>query len=256
MVGPYSGGTSIPIYDEYGEGLAGNGASGIDLSGLSGLATSSNVAAAGYGLEGFASLAQGIAAAQRAKKLAAYNAEVAGNNAQAEAWAAENQAQQYIRRAAMARQQQLDDEQIAQNALAYREARQHEQNEYILGQTRAIVGNSGLMMSGSPMAVFEETVRQQELDTLAGRYQLALQIRQGRQQSQEQTTQDEYAAEMLRFGAGERLRIGKQQGQLIQSQADTSGVAAGINRAGASLLKGYNTYNYMQERRANATLLS
>jgi hypothetical protein len=219
------------------------------------LGTGSNIAGAGYGVEAFAQLAQGILAAKRAKRIAEYNAEVTEANAQAQANAAEIEAQQYIRRAALTRQQLADAEQIAQTAQSYREERQREQDARILGQTRAIVASSGLMMSGSPLAVYEETARQQQLDILATRYQTEVQLRQQRQAAEEQITQDEYAAQLARFGGAERLRIGGAQGGLLRSEADGSAVGAGLLRASASVTKGAAVYQTLEEQRKNLTLL-
>lgn len=253
---PTGGELSYPPYGPREDQGGGEPASlNFDWSGLGNLATGANVSAAGAGAEAFANLAQGILAAKRAKKFAAYNADVAEANAESQANAAEIEAQQYIRRAALARRQQQEEEQIAGQAQAYREARQEEQNERILGQTRAIIASSGVMLSGSPMAVLEETARQQRLDILATRYQTSLQLRQSRIASEESATQDEYAAQLARFGAGERLRIGRAQGAALRSGADGSAVGAGLLKATASLTKGAAEYAYNMERQKSRTLL-
>ena len=238
-----------------GEGVVASPSASFDWSSLSGWGTGANIGAAGSGMQAFAQLAQGIMAAKRAKKLAAYNADILESNAQAEAFAAENHAQQYLRRAALTRQAQLEEEQLNAAAQAYREDRQREQHVRLRSQTRAIVASSGLMMSGSPLVVYEETVRQQELDILATRYQSALELRQSRHASTEAVTQDEYAAEMARFGGGERLRIGGTQAGLLRSNADGSAVGAGLLQAGATLSRGAATYGYERERRKSRTLL-
>jgi hypothetical protein len=198
------------------------------------------ISAAGYGTEALAAIAQSIQAGKRARAIASYNEDVTNANAQAQAYAAENEAIQYQRQAAIAQQDQV----LAGQAQSYRERREREQHERILGQTRAIIASSGLMMGGSPLAAYEETARQQELDVLAQRYQTALQIRA----SGEQATQAEYAAQMARWGAGERLRVGRAQGGLLKAQADDDYVLAGLMKAGGAAVKGAGTYAYLSER--------
>jgi hypothetical protein len=217
--------------------------------------TGAGMSAYGYGAEALANLAQGLLAAKRAKRIAEYNADITAANAEAQANAAEIEAQQYQRRAALARRELAEAEVIATQAHAYREERQREQNARILGQTRAIVASSGLMMSGSPLAVYEETARQQQLDLLATRYQTQLQLRQQRAATEEQITQDAYAAQLARYGAGERLRVGRAQGGLLRGEADTSGTMAGLLKASASLTKGAAVYQNLEERRTQPTLL-
>jgi hypothetical protein len=225
-------------------------------SGVSSFAsTGSGMAGMGYGAEALASLAQGLLAAKRAKRIAEYNADITEANAQAQAQAAEVEAQQYIRRAALTQRELAEAEVLTQQAQAYREARQQEQDARILGQTRAIIGSSGLMQGGSPWAVYEETARQQALDVLATRYQSALQLRQQRQAAQDQITQDEYAAQLARYGAGERLRVGGAQAGLLRAEADGSAVGAGLLRASAAVTKGAAAYTLLEERRKSPTLL-
>jgi hypothetical protein len=186
--------------------------------------------AVGTGLEAVSQIIQSINAGKRARAIANYNAEVTEVNAQAQAQAQEIEAQQYVRQAALARQDQL----LAQQAQDWREARERDKNTYILGQTRAIVAASGLMMTGSPLAVYEETARQQRLDTLAERYTTQLQVRA----AGERATQAEYAAQLARYGAGERLRIGRQAAGLTRAQADDDYALAGLMRAGGTLAGG------------------
>jgi hypothetical protein len=198
------------------------------------------MAGAGFGMEALGGLAQGILAAHRAKTVAHYNADVAEANAQAQAQAAEIEALQLHRQALLAQQ----DQQLVAEAQVWREARGREQNERILGQTRAIVASSGLLMEGSPLAVYEESARQMRLETQAQRYQADLQARA----AGEQASQAEYAATLARYGAGERLRIGNVQAGLLRADVDETHVLAGLTRAGGSLLKGAATYGYLQER--------
>lgn len=198
------------------------------------------ISAAGSGAEAVGALVQGIVAHQRAQRIAAYNAEVAEANATAQAQAAELEALQATRQATMTRQ----DEQLAQEAQAWRAARQREEQGRLLGQTRAIIGASGLLMEGSPMAVYEETVRQYGLSTAAQQYQTRLQQRA----LEDQATQQDYAAQLSRYGAGERLRVGGQQAGLIRANADDSQIAAGLLKAGSAITTGAARYEAQQER--------
>lgn len=205
-----------------------------------GTPTGAGISAAGSGAEAFAAIAQGILAQKRAQKVAEYNAEVAVANATAQAQAAEIEAQQSTRQATITRQ----DEQLIQEAEAWREARQREEQGRLLGQTRAIIGASGLLMEGSPLAVYEETVRQYSLTTAAQHYQGRLQQRA----LEEQATQQDYAATLARAGAGERIRVGGQQAGLLRANVDDTQVTAGLLRAGAAVTKGIGTYAYQDER--------
>jgi hypothetical protein len=190
--------------------------------------------AVGTGLEAVSQIIQSINAGKRARAIANYNAEVTEANAQAQAQAQEIEAQQYVRQAALARQDQL----LAQQAQDWREARERDKNTYILGQTRAIVAASGLMMTGSPLAVYEETARQQRLETLAERYTTQLQVRA----AGERATQAEYGAQLARYGAGERLRIGRQAAGLTRAQADDEYALAGLTKAAGTLTGGIGKY--------------
>lgn len=205
------------------------------------------IGAAGSGLEAFADIAQAIQAGKRAKAVANYNADVSEANAQAAAQAAEVESHQYLRQAELARQDQV----LAQQANMYRTQRQREQQARIIGQTRAIMGASGLMLGGSPMAVLEETARQQELDILAGDYATKLQMRA----SGEQATQAEYASQMALYGGQERLRIGRQGAALSRAQGEDDYALAGLLKASGSLAKGAATYQYQRERLRNPSLL-
>jgi len=91
-------------------------ATGYGLSGYG-----PELSAAGSGLDIFALLAQSVQAGKRARAIADYTAQVSEANATAEAQAADIQALQYTRQAAMARQDQAQ----AAQAQAWREARQH-----------------------------------------------------------------------------------------------------------------------------------
>jgi hypothetical protein len=202
--------------------------------GLTGAGWGTDLTATGYGVGALAQLAQGIAAKKRASAASEYNQKVVQANAQAQAQADAMTALQYERQAAVARQDML----LSQQAQAYREGRQQDVDARVLANTRAIVGASGLMMTGSPLAVEEETIRQQELDILAGRYTAQLQQRA----AEDQAVQAEYAAKLARYGMGERLRIGRQQAGAIRAETDTSQVMAGLLRAGSTVTQGASKY--------------
>jgi hypothetical protein len=243
QAGPEAGPGLGAALEGYGGGSRGGGGGTSWLSGLAqmsagelGLATG----AVGTGLEAFAQIVQSINAGKRARALANYNAQVTEVNAQAQAQAQEIEAQQYMRQASLARQDQI----LAQQAQTWREARERDKNEVILGQTRAIVAASGVLMTGSPLAVYEETARQQRLDTLAARYTTQLQVRA----AGERATQAEYAAQLARYGAGERLRIGRQAAGLTRAQAEDDYALAGLTRATGTLLGGLGQYGVRAEQ--------
>lgn len=206
--------------------------------------TGAGITAAGTGAEAFADIAQGVLAHKRAQEVAKYNAEVAVANATAQAQAAEIEAQQANRQAIITRQ----DAQLVQEADAWRAARQREEEGRLLGQTRATIAASGLLMEGSPLAVYEDTVRQYSLNTAAHQYQARLQQRA----LEEQATEQDYAATLARFGAGERIRVGGQQAGLLRANVDDTQVTAGLLRAGAAVTKGVGTYTYQEERMKTA----
>lgn len=188
-----------------------------------------------------------IVAARQAARIADHNAQVAEANAQAQANAAEIEAQQQLRLAELDRQDIL----LSEQAALYREARQREQGARILGASRAIIASSGLMLEGSPLAVLEETARQQEMDVLVGQYQARLQARAAR----ESATMHEYAAEVARYGGGERLRVGRAQAGLLRAggqEAET----AGFLKAAGTAAQGAATAAYLYERGRTPTLLS
>lgn len=180
-----------------------------------------------------------IKAASDAAAVGRYNARAAGATAQREAIAAEIEATQQERLASIAEQ----DITLARQAQTYREARLRDQQERLLGTSRAIVAASGLMLDGSPLAVYEETLRQSELDILATRYETALRVRA----SGEEATQRRYAADVLRYGGAERLRVGGVQGSLLRAQADEA-LAGGLLSATGTLASGAGDYLYLRER--------
>src|SRR5262249_21780246 len=141
-----------------------------------------------------------------------YNAAVADQNAQAAATAMQIEAQQHARQAAATANDLL----ALKQAQDWQEGQQREQQEYLAGQTRAIIGASGLMMPGSPLAVYEYNLRQSQREILAGRYKTELQARA----VMEQADMQRYAAEVATVGAGERLRVGRAQGLLAQQTAE------------------------------------
>lgn len=207
-------------------------------------------AALGAGLQ----LAAQLREASAAQRIARYNAAVADANAERQAQAAEIEAGQFERQADLSRQ----DEVALRQAQAYREARTREQHARILGVSRAIVASSGLLLTGSPLAVFEETVRQQELDILTQRYQGALQARA----LGEDVTQREYAADVVRYSGAERLRIGRQQAATLRAQGDEAGRggllrAVGIGVQGvAGTYAAYQREQYQRSGPASPSLLS
>lgn len=198
---------------------------------------------AGTGMQLFSQ----IQAARQAAKIAEHNARVAEANAQAQANAAEIEAQQQLRLAELDRQDIL----LSEQAALYRAARQREQGERILGSARAIIAASGLMLEGSPMAVLEETARQQEMDILASQYQARVQARA----AGESATMREYAAEVARYGGRERLRVGRAQAGLVRAGGDDA-ERAGYLRAAGTAAQGLSQAAYLYERGRGATLTS
>jgi hypothetical protein len=255
---------------------SGSGATASGLATLSGY--SGYVSATGYGLEALAQVAQGIAAAKRAKAVAQYNRDIAAYNSevqaqtveyntQAAAQAAENDARQLERHVTLAHQDIEQAEEIqawqdtsAQQAQAWREARQRDQQARLTGHTRAIIGASGLLMEGSPLVMYEDMVRQVGLDIAAQRYQTQLErtaqhyaTAQHIRGSEEAATQATYGASLARYGAAERLRVGGRQAALLRAgpdefPTDTSQVGAGLMKATGTLLQGASVYAYQAER--------
>jgi hypothetical protein len=175
-----------------------------------------------------------IMAANQAKKAADYNAKVAERNAQAAADAAEVQAQQHQRNAAIA----LQDIMLVKQAQEWQEEQQRLLQEHVAGQTRAIIGASGLLMRGSPLATYEMNLRQSEKQILVGRYKADLQERALR----DQATMEGYAADVSRYGAGERLRIGKGQAALSEYEGSQRAAASRIGAFGSLISGGARTY--------------
>ena len=191
-----------------------------------------------------------IIAANQAKKAAEYNAQVIERNAQAAADAAEVEAQQHQRNAAIA----LGDILLTQQAQRWQEDQQRQQQEYVAGQTRAIVGASGLMLRGSPLATYEAGLRQSERTILAGRYKSQLQERALR----DQATMESYAADVSRYGAGERLRVGKAQAALAEyggSQQQFASLLGGFGNLASGAARTYDAYERHQYGRRGGTLL-
>ena len=200
---------------------------------------------------GFGTYAQGagtlfsvigqIMAASQARKLADYNAEVADANAQAAAQAAEMEAQQHTRQVLIAAQ----DIQLTRQAQQWLETEQRRQQDYVAGQTEAIIASSGLMMRGSPLAVYEDTLRRQERTILAGRYAAHLKERA----LQDQITMESYAADVSRYGGSERLRIGKAQTASAQYAGGQQQFASSIGAVGTLLSGGAKTYETYEKER-------
>jgi hypothetical protein len=199
----------------------------------------------GAGLSGFGtilSFTSSIMAANQAKKAANYNAQVAERNAQAAADAAEIEAQQHQRNATNA----LNDIVLVKQAQAYQEEQQRDRQEYVAGQTRAIVAASGLLMRGSPLATYEMNLQQSEKQILAGRYKAELQERALR----DQATMEGYAADVSRYGAGERLRIGKGQAALAGWEGTQRAAASRLGAFGSLISGGARTYATYEREQA------
>lgn len=207
-------------------------------------------------LSTFATLTQvvgSIKAATDAQAIASYNARAADATGQREAIAAGIEATQQERLGLIAEQ----DMALNAQAQAYREQRQRDQQQRALGTARAIVASSGLMLTGSPLAVYEDTVRQTELDIIAQRYESNLRARA----LGEEVTQRRYAADVLRYGGRERLRIGGVQAGLLRAQGEEA-FTGGLLRAGGQALAGagqslslYEREKAVKEGRVSPTLL-
>lgn len=197
---------------------------------------------------GFSVIGQ-IVAANQQKKAADYNAKVAERQAQSAANAAEIEAQQHTRNALIA----ADDILLAKQAQEWQEKQQREQQESVASQTRAIVGASGLMMRGSPLAVYEHNLRQSERTILAGRYQAKLRERA----LQDQITMENYAADVARYGAEDRLRVGGQQAALQRysgGQAQFAGTLGALGGLTSGVAQTYASYERDQARQAGTLL--
>lgn len=160
--------------------------------------------------------------ATQAAKLGEYNAAIAEQNAQTEAYRLQIDAQQQSRLAVIAQQEQ----EIVASAAAFKEARFREQFARLQGELVARVGASGIGFEGSPLYVMEENLRQAEMQVLVDRYSAQLQQRA----LGEEVIQRQYAAQLAQYGVSERLRIGEQQSGLArfagQAQATSNLLAA------------------------------
>lgn len=180
-----------------------------------------------------------IYSAIQARQLGRYNAQVAQVNAQQDAMALMNEAGQRERLASM-----LQDE------LAYiASVRQFEQQQLDASLSRqtgameAQIGASGLAMSGSPLAALEEQARQGQIQKLTNDLQAKLQLRA----VGEERAQQLYQADLARFGAGDRLRIGGQQAGLLNYETRQRATANVLGAAGTAI-EGATMYNYMRTR--------
>jgi hypothetical protein len=189
----------------------------------------------------------GLMAARQAKKAGNYSAQVATRNAQAAADAAEIEAQQRERNASIV----LQDIFLARQSQEEQESAQRDQQAYVAGQTRAIIGASGVMMTGSPLAVYEAQLQQSERQIFAGRYKADLQERALR----DQATMEGYAADVARYGAAERLRVGAGQAKLARYAGEQQAAASRMG-AFSGLLGGaartYAHYEWAQAQRERA----
>jgi hypothetical protein len=180
-----------------------------------------------------------IYSAIQAQALGRYNEAAAKANAQADAYRLEIEAAQQERLALIAEQEQA----LVAEAAAFREARMQEQFARLEGAARARIGASGVAFAGSPLYVMEESARQSQMALLVSQYETRLQQRA----LQEAKTQHLYAAELARYGMGERLRVGGQQATLA---GFTAGNQASANLLGAagSLAEGAGRFNYLYSR--------
>ena len=213
---------------------------GFDWGMFARSASDTGVGVAASGAGSMLSFVGSLLAARQAKKAAAYNAEVIRRNSEAAAQAMENEALQRQRNAAIA----LEDITLVRQSQAEQERSQRQQQEHVASTTRAIIGASGLMMRGSPIAVFEHNLRQSEREILAGRYRADLQERALR----DQAVQEGYAADMTRYGAGERLRVGRASAGLAR-YGGSQQAAAGRTAAFGDLLSGGARTVALYERR-------
>jgi hypothetical protein len=183
-----------------------------------------------------------LMAARSAKRAASYNAQVISRNAQSQADALEMEAAQRDRNAAII----LQDIFLSRQAQEQQEQTQRDQQEYIAGQTQAIIGASGLLMRGSPLAVYEANLQHSERQILAGRYKADLQERALR----DQATMEGYAADVARYGAGERLRVGAGQARLAQYSGSQQAAASTMGAFSGLLSGGARTYAEYQKTQA------
>jgi hypothetical protein len=183
-----------------------------------------------------------LVAARAAKKASAYNSEIIRRNSEAAATALETEALQRERNAALL----LQDITFVQQAQAEQERQQRLSQEFLAGQTRAIIGSSGLLMRGSPIAVMEFNLQQSEREILAGRYRAQVQERA----LYEAAEQEGYAATMARYGAGERLRVGKGQAVLARYGGSRQAAAGRLGAVSGLLSGGARTYTAYERHQA------
>jgi Cft2 family RNA processing exonuclease len=190
------------------------------------------------------SLMGSLMAAKSAKKAARYSSAIAQRNAEAAAAALEIEAQQHDRNAAVV----LQDVFLTRQAQEVQENQQRDQQEYVAGQTRAIVAASGLLMRGSPLAIYEAQLQQSERQILAGQYRAQLQERALRDQAQ----MESYAADVSRYGATERLRVGAGQARLARYAGDEASYASTVGAVGglaSGAARTYATYEHGQTQK-------
>lgn len=195
-----------------------------------------STSAAGTGLQ----VAGQIYGAVEAQRLGKYNARVARANAQQDALSAINEAQQHERLAGM-----LDDEVafidsmrlFQQTQLDTALARQE-------GEVVARIGASGVGFGGSPLAVLEENARQGQMQKLVLDQQARLQTRA----VTEEATQQRYAAALAQFGAGQRLRLGRQQAGMARIEG-TQRMWSNVFGATGDAIQGYERLHLLDTRR-------
>lgn len=221
----------------------GGGASSANTFGWSQIGQAFNTAGVGTVASGAGTIlgfVGSMLAARSAKKATEYNSEILERNAQAAANAQEIEAQEHLRNQAIL----LGDITMVRQAQAEQERSQRLVQEHQAGMTRAIVGSSGLLMRGSPLAVYETNLRESQREILAGRYRADVQERALR----DQAVMQGYAAQMARYGAGERLRVGKAQGALARYGGGQQQFATTLGAFGNLAAGGARTYAAYERR--------
>jgi hypothetical protein len=103
-------------------------------------------------------------------------------------------------------------------------------------------------MRGSPVAVEAFNLQQSERQILASRYRADLQERAIR----DQALMEDYAAQMTRYGAGERLRVGAAQGALARyggSQQQAATLLGGVGNLASGTARTAAAYERYQAQR-------
>ena len=232
-------------YDMMGADYASTGSiepRGMDWASFGKAAGQVGVAAYGSAFSTGLSFVGSLLAGKQAKKASQYTARVMERNAQAAASVLENEAEQRERNAELL----FNDILLAKQAQKHEEAQMRLRQDYTAGQTRAIIGASGLMMRGSPMAAYAFNLQQSERDILASRYKVDLQERALR----DQALMEGYGASLKRHEAGERLRVGSTQSALARYGGSQQQFAATLGAFGNLASGGARTYAAYEANKA------